>query len=89
MYLALFATAFAVAMDAMGVVFDAIPAEGAELAGRLWADHRRRTKELRSRVVADFIVGAHAQSRAQALLTRDRGFYRRCFADLRVIDPSA
>ena len=33
------------------------------------------------------LVAAHARSRAQALLTRDRGFYRRCFAALRIVTP--
>jgi hypothetical protein len=39
-------------------------------------------------VVADFLIGAHASLQGEALLTRDRGFYRDYFADLRVIDPA-
>ena len=42
----------------------------------------------RYRIAADFLIGAHALAAADRLLTRDRGFYRRYFAGLRVIDPT-
>jgi predicted nucleic acid-binding protein len=42
----------------------------------------------RERVIADFLIGAHAMAKADRLLTRDRGFYRRYFKDLTVLDPS-
>jgi predicted nucleic acid-binding protein len=38
-------------------------------------------------VVADLLVGAHAAHQADRLLTRDRGFFRRYFDDLMVLDP--
>jgi predicted nucleic acid-binding protein len=55
----------------------------ADLAGATWREYRRRGGS-RTRVVADFLVGAHAQVRGGRLLTRDRGFFRRYFKDLRV-----
>ncbi len=57
-------------------------------AGAMMSDYRRRGGT-RGRVVADFLIGAHARGSADLLLTRDRGFYRAYFADLDVVDPSA
>lgn len=42
----------------------------------------------RSRVVADFLVGAHASVQADRLLTRDRGFHRAYFGELTILDPT-
>lgn len=80
---------FQESVDLLGLRFEALEAGSAALAGRLWQEQRRRAGFDRSRVVADLMVGAHALRQADALLTRDRGFYRRCFADLHLIDPSA
>ena len=57
------------------------------LAGRAWRNYRKRGGK-RSRVLTDFLVGAHAQVQASQLLTRDRGFYRELFPELRLLDPS-
>ena len=60
--------------------------EAAWAAGRVWVEHRRAGGR-RTRVVADMLIGAHASHHADALLTRDRGFFRRCFPDLEVLAP--
>ncbi len=78
---------FQKAMGLLGVSFDPISPGAACLAGQLWRT-RHKGGSQRKRVVADFLIGAHALHQADALLSRDRGFYRRYFSDLPVIDPS-
>jgi predicted nucleic acid-binding protein len=56
-------------------------------AGQSWSAYRKAGGS-RERVIADFLIGAHALANADRLLTRDRGFYRRYFERLRVLDPS-
>jgi predicted nucleic acid-binding protein len=41
----------------------------------------------RERVVADFLIGAHALLQCQALITRDAGFFRDYFKGLKLIVP--
>jgi predicted nucleic acid-binding protein len=41
----------------------------------------------RDRVVADFLIGAHARNHATRLIARDRGFFRDYFGDLKVWYP--
>jgi predicted nucleic acid-binding protein len=43
----------------------------------------------RERVVADFLIGAHALLQCQGLITRDAGFFRDYFKGLKVIVPKA
>jgi predicted nucleic acid-binding protein len=80
--------AFSEALNLLGVQFDSISGAAAAAAGRLWRESRRKVSSPRERVVADFLIGAHAQLQADVLLTRDRGFYRKYFAGLRLIDPA-
>lgn len=75
-------------LSLLGVQFDPISSHAAELAGDLWRESRKGARFPKERVVADFLVGAHARLQADALLSRDRGFYRRYFQKLNLVDPS-
>lgn len=75
------------ALDRLGITFSALDAEAAGVAGAAWRSYRKRGGT-RTRVIADFLIGAHAASSAERLLTRDRGFYRTHFANVVVLDPS-
>jgi predicted nucleic acid-binding protein len=75
------------ALDRLGVRYSALE-PAALAAGEAWATYRRRGGP-RDRVIADFLIGAHASLAADRLLTRDRGFYRRYFEGVVLVDPSA
>jgi len=57
------------------------------LAGEMFRTYLERGGK-RERVVPDFLVAAHAQTHAQRLLARDRGYYRDYFSQLKLWDPT-
>ncbi len=57
------------------------------LASRAWRTYRQHGGK-RTRILADFLIGAHAQKQATRLLSRDRGFYRKLFPSLDLSDPA-
>lgn len=75
------------AVGLLGIRFEPIAPEAAVSAGRFWRESRRGAEPARGRLVADFLIGAHATFQADAFLTRDRGLYRRYF-QVKVVDPS-
>ncbi len=81
---------FTATLGLLSIEYEAMSEKSATRAGALWRAycrvHPRRT---RTRVVADFLIGAHAASQADVLLARDRGFWREGWENLTVIDPTA
>lgn len=74
------------AMEQLAIEFRSIDSAVAMAAGTAWRAYRSRGGR-RDRIIADFLIGAHALSVADRLLTRDRGFHRTYFRKLRVVTP--
>ena len=73
-------------LDSIDIRVQALTREAHFLASRAWRAYRRQGGK--RTILADFLVGAHAQKQATGLLSRDRGFYRKLFPSLNLHDPS-
>ena len=82
------------ALEELGIDFVPLEQRSAVRAGemqRRYVERRRAAlgRPEAPRVVADFLVGAHALLQCQGLITRDAGFFRDYFKGLKVIVPKA
>jgi len=74
-------------MDDWRLAFVPSTRDSSALAGEMFGQYLRRRAGPRRRVVADFLIGAHALMLADRLLARDRGFYRDYFNGLVILEP--
>ena len=70
-----------------GLEIAALPRAALFLAGKVFAQYRK-SGGLRTGVLPDFFVGAHAAVSEWPVLTRDVGRYRTYFPSLTLITPS-
>jgi predicted nucleic acid-binding protein len=75
-------------LESNDIRVQALTREANFLASRAWRTYRQQGGK-RTRILADFLIGAHAQKQTQCLLSRDRGFYRKLFPSLNLRDPAA
>ena len=71
------------ALQAVGATVSPIDTDIAYTAGLRWGQYRRAGGP-RTRILADFLIGAHALAAADTFLTRDSGFYATYFSELQV-----
>ena len=69
-----------------GISMQAISEEAAFLAGKAYLQYRRG-RGTKVGVLADFFIGAQAQTEGWTLLTRDRARYQTYFPTVRLIAP--
>lgn len=75
-------------LKVLGVALEASSEKTLWHAAQIWKKAITRGEpSLERRILADFLIGSHALNHADRLLTRDRGFYRGYFKELRVLTP--
>ena len=71
-------------LENIGIRILPVDIETAFYAGKAWKQYRDSGGK-RERVLSDFLIGAHAVLHADRLLSRDRGFYKKYFKSLELM----
>jgi predicted nucleic acid-binding protein len=74
------------ALHRIGIGYTPMIQQAALVAARHWHVYRQQGGT-RERIVADFLIGGHALTQCDRLLSRDRGFYRSYFTALTLTTP--
>ena len=73
-------------IEKLGIEFSMMNEESALRAAKAWRVYRASGGK-GDRIAADFLIGAHAITQCDQLLTRDKGFYREYFKQLKIMNP--
>ncbi|OYW70918.1 MAG: hypothetical protein B7Z37_29270 [Verrucomicrobia bacterium 12-59-8] len=73
-------------LTALGVQFDSLQEKASWQAGDIFRLYRQQGGP-RQHLIPDFLVGSHAQAQADRLAAKDRGYLRRYFPSLTLLQP--
>ena len=73
-------------LSSLEIKVEALDSGSSFMASRSWISYLRSGGK-RVRILPDFLIATHATHQADALLTRDRGYYRNHFPKLMIIEP--
>lgn len=59
--------------------------ESAFYAGQVWKEYRKAGGK-RERIIPDFLIASFASKQSDRLLTRDRGFYKKYFKGIKLME---
>jgi predicted nucleic acid-binding protein len=74
------------ALKILPISFSSMTEESSLYAAEIWRSYRNAGGQ-KKRMVADFLIAAHATCQCDRLLSRDRGFYKVHFKELELIEP--